>query len=276
VKPKDLKSLLKGKLSKKDFSFLKRSYDAIGSVAILEIDDELRKKQKVIAQALLDANKSIKTVLRKADKHTGKFRTQKMTWLAGVKTREALHKENGISLKLDVEKVYFSPRMASERKRIADNVKPGEDILVMFSGCAPYPCVIARNAKPKRIVGVEINPVGHKYGLENVKLNKLKNVELLKGDVKKVVPLLKEKFDRIIMPAPRDADAFLNVALKKAKKGTIIHLYTFLHEDDFYMADEMVDAACSKSKVKWKKIALVKCGQHKPRTFRVCLDFRVL
>jgi tRNA (guanine37-N1)-methyltransferase len=166
-----LKDILKNKLTSAEFDDLKKAYDAVGTIAILEIDKKLRKKEKLIALALLKSNKNIKTVLRKDASHEGRFRTQKMKWLAGEKTRETVHKENNIKLKLDVEKVYFSARLSTERKRIASQVKKGEDVLVMFSGCAPYPCVIAKNTKAKEIVGIEINPCGHEYAVENVLLN---------------------------------------------------------------------------------------------------------
>jgi hypothetical protein len=34
--------------------------------------------------------------------------------------------------------------LSTERKRISELVKPGEKVLVMFSGAAPYVCVIAK------------------------------------------------------------------------------------------------------------------------------------
>jgi len=277
-KPGNLKDLLKGKISQKEIEMLKRSYDTLGSIAILEIDEVFRKNEKIIAKALLDSNPNIKTVLRKDAGHEGPFRTQKMKFLAGEKTKEAVHVENGVRIRLDVEKVYFSPRLSTERKRISELVKKNENVLVMFSGCAPYPCVISKNTQAKEIVGIEINPAGHKYGIENVKLNKIKNVILINGDVKDDVPALAEKglkFERIVMPAPHNADSFIKEALMVAKKGTKIHFYDFLHEDDFKDAEKKVDLACKETKRKWKKIRLVKCGQHAPRTYRVCLDFEV-
>ncbi|MGV8162055.1 MAG: class I SAM-dependent methyltransferase [Candidatus Nanoarchaeia archaeon] len=273
---KDLKTLLKDKLTEDEFESLKTSYDIIGTIAILEIDDDLREKEELIAEALLYSNPNIKTVLRKDDKHGGEFRTQKMKWLAGEKTKETIHKENGVLLKLDVETVYFSPRLSTERKRISELVKPDEEALVMFSGCAPYPCVLSRNTKAKSILGIEINPDGHKYGLENIALNKLKNVELINGDVLVEVPKLNRTFDRILMPLPKSAGDFLDSALLASKKGTIIHFYYFLHEDQFIEAEKLVDESCRRMGKKWKKITLVKCGQHAPRVFRICLDFEVL
>ena len=273
---KDLKTLLSKEMTASELGKIKTGFDVIGNIAILEIDDEFRGKEKLIAETLLKSNPSIKTVLRKADRHEGEYRTQKMKWLAGARTKETTHRENGVALKLNVEKVYFSPRLSTERKRISELVKPKEEILVMFSGCAPYPCVLAKNTKAKEIIGVEINPEGHKYGLENITLNKIKNVTLYNGDVKKIVPKLKRKFSRILMPLPKSAEDFLDVAFEASAKGTIIHFYNFLREDEFYRAEEMVASAAKKAGVKWKKLALVKCGQHAPRTFRICLDVQVL
>jgi len=147
----------------------------------------------------------------------------------------------------------------------------------MFSGCAPYPVVIAKNTKAKQVIGIELNPIAHKYGIENVRLNKLGNVELFLGDVRKVI-LSKDfkTFDRIIMPLPRGGEEFLDSALKVAKKGTIIHFYDFLHETEFDKAKDKVAKACKKARKKYKTLNLVKCGQYSSRTYRVCVDFRVL
>ncbi len=276
---KNLKELLKKKLSQKELDFLKSSFDVVGSIAILEIDDVLRKKEKIIANALLKTNSNIKTVLRKDAGHEGEFRTQKMKWIAGDKTKETIHKENGVKLLLDVEKVYFSPRLSTERKRICGQVRSGEKVLVMFSGCGPFVCVIAKNSEAKEIVGVEINPEGHDYSVKNAVLNAVDNVVLINDDVKNAIPLLAERgirFDRIVMPAPHNAESFIEQALSVSKKGTFIHFYDFLHEDKFDDADKKVDAACNKMKMKWKKISLNKAGQHAPHIFRICLDFEIV
>jgi tRNA (guanine37-N1)-methyltransferase len=185
------KDFLKEQLTEEEQSHLKTSFDALGTIAIIEVDKELEKKEKIIGNAILESNPAIKTVVKKVGHHGGEFRTQKVKVIAGADTKESIYKENGISLKLNVEEVYFSPRLSTERKRIADLVKPGEDVLVMFSGCAPYPCVLAKNTEAKSIVGIEINPVGHKYGVENIRRNKIDNTILYNGDVRKVLPVKK-------------------------------------------------------------------------------------
>ncbi|MFH1072005.1 MAG: class I SAM-dependent methyltransferase family protein [Nanoarchaeota archaeon] len=272
---KSFEDSLRQMLTKAELQRLKTAYDIIGDIAILEVDRELRKKEKLIADLLLKFHKSIKTVLRKDGGHAGAFRTQQMAFLAGEDKRETVHKENSVQLLLDVEKVYFSPRLGTERLRIARQVKPGEKILVMFSGCAPYPCVIGKLAQPKKIVAIEINPVGHTYAIENVMLNRLRNIQLINGDVKKIVPALQEKFDRILMPLPKSAEDFLDVALACAKKGTIIHFYDFQKEEEFKKSVAKIENACKIARKKCKILAIVKCGQHAPYTFRVCVDFVV-
>ncbi|MBW2972368.1 class I SAM-dependent methyltransferase family protein [Candidatus Woesearchaeota archaeon] len=270
-----MKSFVTKSLTKKELEHLRRAYDIIGTIAILEIPPELKKKEKLIAETILSLQKNVRTVVKKADIHGTEFRTQPMQHLAGEKTKETVHKEHGVLLHLDVEKVYFSPRLSTERQRIADQVVPGEMVLVMFSGCAPYPCVIAKNTKAKEVVGIELNPAGHDYGVENVKLNKLTNVTLINADARDAAELTKMKFDRIVMPLPKTAEDFLDSALAVAKKGTIIHFYNFRETGKFEEASELIKSACRRSKKKCRILRTVKCGQHAPRTFRICVDFSV-
>ncbi|MBW3023170.1 class I SAM-dependent methyltransferase family protein [Candidatus Woesearchaeota archaeon] len=271
-----LKSAVEKKLTDKERKLLKTAYDVVGEIAILEVPKELQKKEKLLAESLLKINPRIKTVVKKSGAHIGEFRIQKVKHLAGRKTKEAMHNENKVSLKLNVEKVYFSSRLSSERKRICEMVKKGEKVLVMFSGCAPYVCVIAKNSPAKEVVGIEINPEGHKYGLENLKLNKIKNVRLYLGDVRKIIPKLKEKFDRILMPLPKSAEEFLEIAFLAAKKGTIIHFYDFVEEKDIPKKSVgKVREACKKSDLNCKILKVVKCGQFGPRKYRVCVDFKI-
>lgn len=188
----DLKHELGSRLTEKELEILQTAHDTVGNIAILEIPKGLEKKEKLIAKMLLKYNPHITTVLKKAASHEGVFRTQKMKYLAGIRTKVALYKENNVTIKLDVEKVYFSVRLSNERKRIAAWVKGGEEILVMFSGCAPYPLVLSKNTEARNITAIEINPAGHRYALENLKINKINNVVLVNGDVHKVIPNILE------------------------------------------------------------------------------------
>jgi tRNA (guanine37-N1)-methyltransferase len=271
-----LKEAIKKKLTKKEMAFMPSSFDIVGSVAIIEIPDELKKKEKIIAQAMLELFKPVKTVVKKSGIHYGKYRRQKLEVIAGERTKVAEYKESGVRLKIDLEKCYFSSRLGTERLRIAKMVKPGEKILVMFSGVAPYPVVIARNAEPEMIYAVELNPVAHKFAEENVKLNKMQGkIKLYKGDVVDIVPRLKKKFDRILMPMPKTALTFLETAFKAAKKGTIIHFYTFGREEEFKEIRDKIKEECKKYKKKCLILRTVKTGHYAPGVYRVCVDFKL-
>ncbi|OIO62575.1 hypothetical protein AUJ83_02650 [Candidatus Woesearchaeota archaeon CG1_02_33_12] len=197
-----IRDLLKDKLTKKELNLVPSAFDVIGGIIILEIKQGIVKKEKIIAEAFLKLNKNIKTVAKKEGIHKGVYRVQKLKILAGISKKETIYKENNVKIKLDVENVYFSPRLSSERKRIMTLVKPKESILVMFSGCGPYPLVLSKNTKAKEVYGVEINPIAHKYALENLKLNKLNNISFYCGDVKEILP--KMGFDKFALKSRWD------------------------------------------------------------------------
>ena len=275
---KNLKYYLNDKLSKKELALMPTSFDVVGDIMIFaEFPKELVKKEKIVGRIILENYHQIKTILKKTKKYSGKYRTPTLKVVAGEKRKETTCRENNVLIKLDVEKVYFSPRMANERTRIAGLVKPNESVLVMFSGSGVYPLVIAKNSKCKETYGVEINPTGHKYALENVKKNKLEGkVRLFKGDVMKIVPKLKKKFDRILMPLPKGAEKYLGVALKCAKKNSTVHFYDFLDEKESFKAEEKIKNACNKAKRKCRILNAVKCGQYSPGFYRFCIDFFVI
>ena len=273
----NIKQLLKSKLTKKEISILPTSFDVVGNILIFsDFPSGLSKKSKIIGNIILKNFKNVKSVFKKTGKYSGKYRTPKLSLLVGVKNKETIHKENNSRLKLNVEKVYFSSRLSSERKRIFSQVKKNESILVMFSGVGVYPVVIARNSDAKEIYGVEVNPVAHKYALENVRLNKVEDrIKLFLGDVKKELPKINKKFNRVLMPLPKGAEGFLSIVLGKAKKGGIIHLYTFGKEEDYNSIKEVIKKELKKHKKKCKILRVVKCGQFSPRVFRLCVDFKV-
>ena len=78
------------------------------------------------------------------------------------------------------------------------------------------------------------------------------------------------------MPLPKTADEFLEDALVVSKKGTIIHFYDFLPESEFDEAVKKIDKACEKMKLKHQILEIVKCGQHAPHIYRICIDFKII
>lgn len=276
-KPRNLKEALAKKLTKKQFEILPRSFDVVGDIAIYaDFPKELEKKEKLIAETLLDINNNLKVVTKKTKKYSGKFRTPKLKILAGERRKTTQHKENSCRLNLHVESCYFSGRTATERKRINELVRKDESVLIMFSGVAPFVCNIAKNTKAKDVYGMEINPAAHKFAEENIKLNKLTNAKLYKGDVRKIMPKLGKKFDRIAMPLPKGAELFFPLALKYIKKNGMIHMYWFLDEADIGAAKQKIKDMCKAARKKCRIQKPVRCGQYGPAVYRLCFDIKIL
>ena len=196
---------------------------------------------------------------------------------------------------------------------LSTQVKENTDILVMFSGCGPYTFNILRKQPDiNKIDSIEINPIGHKYALENLEINKnllkksnafkkivdklkkkkklIKEKEIIKelnrekinfycGDVRKILDneLKNRTYDEIFMPLPKDAELFLDCAFKAAKPNAIIHMYDFLHEKDFPNSSQIaINNAAKKANRKIKILQTRKVGQYSPRKYRTCCDFIVI
>ena len=277
-----LREALKDVLDAGELEMLSGGFDIVGDIAILEIPEELRAKETEIAQAVLGMHRNVRTVVAKGTPFEGELRTRTVRHLAGEKKTATLHRESGAVIEVDIERMYFSPRLSHERLRIASLVKEGERVLVMFSGCGPYPLVIAKNSKAKEVVGVELNEAAHEYALRNITKNKLQErVRCFQGDARAVVPELKpKKFDRVVMPHPEGGEYFLDIALGAVKKKGTVHFYDFLNESDIPQAAlDKVISACNKAKGKIKPkptiLGHVVCGQIGCRTYRVCVDFTI-
>lgn len=250
-------------------------YDIIGNIAIVKFNKNAKlSKKKKFANELLKTQKQVRTVLEKINKFSGRLRTQKTKYLVGEKTKEALYKENNCVFRLNVDTCYFSPRLSSERKEIAGQVKEGESVLVMFGGVAPFPIVIAKNSKARKVVSIELGKDCNKYALENVKRNKLFNVQIIQGDVRKKVP--REKFNRIVMARPNLKDSFLDIAFRAIKKNGIIHYYGFYPESELDKLKELIIFESKKAKKKIKILKIKRAGEVGKRKFRYRVDFKLL
>ncbi len=254
------------------------SYDIIGDIAVLEIPEKVRGKAKEIAEALLKSDKKIKVVLGKEGGMEGEYRVRKFSFLAGERRTETVYTEHGVKMRLDLAKVYFSPRLSHERERIASQVKPGETVLVMFAGVGPFALVVAKRQKDARVYGIELNPDAVRYFEENIRLNGMEGrVEAVPGDVREAVP---QKFagiaDRVAMPLPKSAEDFLDVAMLAAKRGGIVHFYTFVGRGEKEAASEKVLLAAQRLGRKVEILGSREVRPYSPSTVQMAVDFRVL
>ncbi len=277
AKTKKLREILAEKFSDEEFEDLVTAYDVVGDIAIVEIPEEFENREKEFANALLESNKRLKVVAKKLGKVDTELRIRPLKVIAGENRTETLYTEHGCCMRLDVAKVYFSIRLSHERKRIAGLVKPEENILALFAGVGPFPLVISKKQPTTKIIAIELNPEAVKYMKENIKLNKAKNITAVEGDARKIVLEKYQNFaDRILMPLPRSADKFLDVALAGAKDGCIIHIYNFAPIENPY--DEIEKKIFDEAKKAGVEVEIVNrkiVRPYAPKIIQVVVDFRV-
>jgi len=277
VLPKNLKEALKNKLTKKEFEFAPKAFDSFGDIAVIEIPKELEKKKKIIGESLLAISPRFETVCSIESNHEGEFRVQKVKVIAGKENLVATYKESAVSLKIPLGEVFFSPRLGSERLRIAQEIKKGEVVGCWFSGVGPYPIVLAKNSPMKKAVAIELNPIAHEYALQNLKLNKCEEkIEFVLGDVKKVYKKYKRTFDRIAMPLPHTGYQFLKEAFYSIKPKGIIHFYEIVEKEDYALPENQIKDAALAQKRKIKIVRKKRVRQFSPTKEQVVFDIKVL
>jgi tRNA (guanine37-N1)-methyltransferase len=275
--PKSITEHLKGKLNTTEIEELKKSFDIIGDLVILEIPKNLEKYKTIIGEAALNFTKR-KAIFMKKSAIKGIKRVRKLEYIAGENIPETIHKEHGIRLKLNTKDVYFSPRLATERLRVANQVKDCETVLDMFAGIGPFPILIAKNKKVK-IFAVDINKSAIEYMKENIQLNKLKGKIIpIFGDINEVAKKRFEKeeikFDRIIMNLPGTSFEFLDLAISLIKDRGILHYYEF--SDSYNKAIQRIEKIANKQGMVSEVLATRKVKSSSPGMWHVVVDNKIV
>lgn len=233
-KPLDLATALKDYIPESLLEYIPKSFDIVGNLIILEIAEEIESYERVIGTMLLELHPSISAVYKKLEGISGEYRLRNIQIIAGKDVSVTVHKENDCLFELDVKQVYFSPRLATERLRVASKVESEESILDMFAGVGPFSILIAKR-KRANILAVDINPAAILYLKRNIKLNKVEEyVTPVEGNIKEVTKNVQTQFDRIIMNLPEKAVEFLDLSCKLLKEGGIIHYYAFVSESESF------------------------------------------
>jgi tRNA (guanine37-N1)-methyltransferase len=227
-----LKKSLENILTLQESEELISSFDQIGDIIIVRIPDSLLSKKKLIGETLLKAVKISKSVFYQASPVEGDFRTRNLEILAGEDKTETEYKEFGCKFTVDVKNAFFSPRLSTERERIANLVQDGETIVNMFAGVGMFSVMIAK--KKKCIVySIDINPVAVKLCEKNITSNKLiGSIISINGDASQIIQEQLENIsDRTLMLLPERSDEFLKSAIQATKNGGVIHYYSHIHAD---------------------------------------------
>ena len=254
--------------SPEDLLGYKPSYEVIGDIAIVE--DEGAEQ---VAQALLDACKSIKTVLLPVSEVEGEFRLRRFRHIAGEDGTTTLHKENGLLYQVDLEGVYFTARLANERLRVARGVRPSEVVLDMFAGVGPFSLLLAKRGAC--VIAVDKNPLAIKYLRQNAALNRIEEVTILEGDAAELALQFEGQADHVVMNLPHSSSQFLIPGLRATRNGGTVHYYTIAPEDALYQDEGLIQRAADQLGFSVEMIFRGIVRSYAPRRYNVVMDFRV-
>ncbi|WAI02352.1 class I SAM-dependent methyltransferase [Methanogenium organophilum] len=242
-------------------------YDVIGDVAVITLPDALLPYREVIGRCITEERHNIRSVCMRTAPVAGTRRTAGYAVIFGREGTETVHREYGCPYHLDVKKAFYNPRLASERNRVAKQVREGERVLVPFAGVGPF--VIPAAKRGGQVTAIEINPDACRYLRENVRENDMEDmVTLIEGDAMQLLASCGGEYDRAIVPTPYGLNTALDEVIPLIRRGGVIHFYTFtVPQETDILAAKFRGMGCVVNRIR-------RCGHVAPGVSRWVYDLR--
>jgi tRNA wybutosine-synthesizing protein 2 len=150
---------------------------------------------------------------------------------------------------------------------------PDETVVDMFSCVGQFTIPLAGHSRPKKVFAVEKNPVAFEYLKENVRLNKLRNVEPLLGDCREVCP--EDASDRVLMGYLFGTELFLPTAIKALKERGVVHYHFNSTESKLESEKKRVLKIAMKHAKEVLILETVRVKSYAPKMYHWVLDLQV-
>lgn len=243
------------------------SYEVIGDIAVTT-----QSYDHAVCEAIMTVHRNVKTVLEPITGVIGEFRVREFKVVCGENRTVTTCKEHGFTYEMDLAKVYFSPRLSTERKRVIDQVSDMELVVDMFAGVGPFAIPMAKRAM--YVVAVDKNPDAVEYLKKNILINHVSNIEAICLDARDIK--LPQLADRVIMNLPHSAHEFLDKAFELVRAGGMIHYYDIRPESEIF--DAVIKVVRDKASQSGCLIEIVSkriVRSYSPHEYNIVLDIRV-
>jgi len=252
---------------------LPTSFDVIGDIAVLKIPDELAEWRDEIGRAILAWNTKLRVV---AQDHgvAGEHRIRRIEVIAGEDRTTTVHVEFGLRYQVDVARAYFSPRLGTERMRVAERVRPGETVADPFAGVGPYAILIGRRRRPRRVIASDANPVAVEFLRANVAANRADLVDPREGDAREVLGEIRP-VDRVILDLPHSAMDFLPEAVAALAPEGFVHVYGILEAADRTATTVEIQRIVEGEGRRLRHLLVRNVRSYSPTQHHVAFDLRV-
>lgn len=255
--------------------------EIIGDIAIIRKPPELLIETFVpLGEEIIRRLPYVKSVWLAVTSVRTQYRVRKHVFLAGENRSTTTYREHGCVFKVDINSVYVSPALNYEHKRIADLVRPGEFIINMFAGAGLFSIIIAKRAKPRKIISIDINPRAYELMRENIVLNGVEEVvEARLGDAAQIVREFVDMADRVLMPLPEYSRTYLPDAILALKDCGVIHAYDFVsaeeEEEALLKGTKIFNEELRKHSTRYEFLYKRVVRSVGPRYYQVVFDMRV-
>jgi tRNA (guanine37-N1)-methyltransferase len=278
--PRTLEEALADRISPSLLSSLPRSFDVVGDITVLQLDSDLADYEMSIAEAMMEVHPNVRAVFAKSGGVSGTERIRPLRYIAGENRTHTIHKEHGCLFKVDLSKVFFSPRLSTEHQRIARLVDKGERVVDMFAGVGPFSILIAKTVADVRVEAIDANPQAVELLRENVRANKVESkVHAHLGDSRDIIG---ENFtrvaSRVIMNHPSASKDFIKGACDALQPtGGVIHYYTFVGSNwEADSRDELKHGVEKSGYIAERLLGIHRVREVAPTKWQVAVDLRVV
>ena len=254
--------------------FLPSSFDVIGDIAVLKIPEELQPHREAIGLAILRWNPKIRVAAQDRGVK-GERRVRSIEVIAGERRTTTVHTEHGLRYRVDLAQAYFSPRLASERQRIADLVLEGEVVADPFAGVGPFAILIAKRRRPKLVHASDVNPAAVELLRANIGANRVDRVAAHEGDARRILARI-APVDRVILDLPHTAFDHLPNALAAIGECGVIHVYRILERADEPAAVDRIRAIAAESGFQIAALRAHPVRAYSPTQHHVAFDVTVV
>jgi len=269
-----LKEFLAARVPEAPRELLPARAKRIGGVALLRLRPELEELGERLGEAVKEFYRVRSVYLIKGVE--GVERRPRLELLAGEPVTEILHREYGCVYRLDLTRLMFCLGNSFERLRVAGLTGRGEVVVDMFAGVGQFTVPIAVLGEPEKVYAVEINPIAHRYLLENIGLNEVEErVNAILGDCREVVPeRLAGVADRVIMGYFGGTIQALPAALSALKpEGGVIHFHELARRGDEEDFVRKVLETAEKSGFQTRLISWRKVKSYSKTRNHIVIDF---
>ena len=231
---------------------LPRAFDVVGDIVLVRIPPELRPHAPEIGAGLLRFVPGARLV-GVDDGVEGSARLRQLVRIAGAGPWTTEQRENGLSIRVDLERAYFSPRLAREHALVAAEVRAGERVIDFACGVAPFGAHIVRDGRARELVAADMNPDATALAERNLAAAGPKErYRVVTAPIEEFAPHAGD-CERAILNLPHAGFNYLPLVAATVARGGALHYYERTARSALERRpEELVNAVGSRPGNRWR------------------------